>query len=139
MILDRYRITFTREFEITVFAPEGTLRQVLEEIAEEEGRRDLDVYNLSMNPWESRVVATGKIELVSDERRLEKRKNGDIPFPRVLQADVAVLSDDQKEFVDPTDASWWLLTEEDRERERERERRMQDILHPDQMGLFAQE
>jgi len=111
--LERMTVRWEKAIEIHVLVPEGMTVQEVAAIAE-----NVDVDSWSSDGWEAWVTATHAVELPEEHRRLAPRTNIagreylDVVKGSALDShgfrDTLVISDDKNDFVDATDASWWL-------------------------------
>lgn len=108
-----YLITFTKEVEVTVYAPEdATTAEV--RMAAEGAAETLD-QNWDVPEWDVTIGAFRERVLPDEHRQPRVSRYGTIQAPRLGplgQDDVVVLSDDRVDLVNAADARWWVLAED---------------------------
>lgn len=102
-----YLVTFERVLDVRVYCPEGTPTKEIEEIACDVARSgDLDRH-WDLPEWEaivSRDLQDVRIEV--NVKAPNKYGYRGLDSELLGSDDALALSDDRKEFVDPTDAKW---------------------------------
>lgn len=106
-----YTVTFTREIEITVFAPEDATDDEIEALAEDE---DVSAYDLP--EWDISVNGGGLRTIPDDECRLTlPNKYGHRgPVEGAFRKVDAIVNDARDGFGNPadSDARWWCLSKD---------------------------
>jgi hypothetical protein len=109
MKMQRFIIRFVSECEMTVYAPEGTDAEDIEEIATEIAQSP-SIHGWDFPEFQVDVHPRDLVDLSeSDRLRSEPNAHG---FRAVLSGpladkDTVVLSDGKDDLVAPEDATWW--------------------------------
>lgn len=137
MKFQRVALRFTKVEWFEGLLPEGMTLKEAERIAKEmadDGLRDFDnaIWSTDVRPLEA-------VEIPDEDCRTVKHRYGhSLAKAEIFQKHtLLVLSDERDTFVNPEDAEWWQLSDEQIAERKATERRLQDINHPDQMHLFG--
>ena len=109
MKMQRFQVEFTSTHNVTVYAPEGTGHTEILAIANGIAKNP-SAKGWEMPEYEAFVQEWQPIDLPADDRqRLPPNRHGHRAVAGGLLAaeDAVVLSDDEDDLVNPTDATWW--------------------------------